>query len=99
MSDSVFVSHLVSQTRANIDFLQAQGHLTPEDAASIRSKLTETTDRTSARSANAPAPVSQPLKPVSPHKLHPPQPPQPIPSYPRAKALWDYNEDRRVLGL
>jgi len=93
MSDSAFVSHVVSQTRENIDFLQAQGYLTVDDAASIRSKLTETTGKTSGRSANAPAFPSPSNNQVSTYKPHPPQPPRPTPSYPRARALWAYNKD------
>lgn len=106
MSDSAFVSHLVSQTRANIDFLQTQGYLTIEDAASIQSKLATATIKTSEqsteRSTNLPISTPQPHTPApsyQPNPINSPQPlqpPQPTPSYPRAKALWGYNEDGKV---
>ncbi|KAF9650244.1 SH3-domain-containing protein [Thelephora ganbajun] len=101
MSDSTFVFHIVSQTRANIDFLQAQGYLTIEDAASIQSKLPAATVGTSERSASPPVPILQPYNPAPSHQPHPPnppQPPQPTPRYPRARALWAYNEDERELN-
>jgi len=101
MSDSPFVFHLVSQTRANIDFLQAQGYLTIEDAANIQSKLAAATVKPSEKSAVLPVPAPQHYTPAPSYQLHPPnppQPPQPIPSYPRARVLWAYNEDGRVCG-
>lgn len=93
MSDSAFASHLVSQTGANIDFLQDQGYLTPQDAASIRSKLAAATVKTSGKSVGSPVSIPQPHNQVSTYQPHPPQPPQPTPSYPKARALWAYNED------
>jgi len=102
MSDSVFIFHLVSQTRANIDFLQAQGYLTADDAATVQSKLAAATVKTSEKSANLPVSTPQPFTPAPSYQLHPPippQPPQPTPSYPRARALWAYNEDGRVRNL
>lgn len=102
MSDSAFASHLVSQTRANVEFLQTQGYLTVEDAASIRAKLADATLKTSERLTSTPASAHEVHKPVPTSQVHPPrppEPPQPTPSYPRAKALWAYNEDRRVRGF
>jgi hypothetical protein len=96
MSDSAFVSHLVSQTRANIDFLQAQGYLTKADATNIQSKLATANIKASDESANPPVSIPQPHNQVSTYQPHPPQPTQPTPSYPRARALWAYNEDGRV---
>jgi len=95
MSDSAFVSHLVSQTRANIDFLQAQGYLTKADATNIQSKLATANIKASDESANPPVSIPQPYNQVSTYQPHPPQPTQPTPSYPRARALWAYNEDGR----
>ena len=99
MSDSAFISHLVSQTRANVDFLQAQGYLTKADATNIQSKLATANIKASDKSANPPISIPQPHNQVSTYQPHPPQPPQlpqPTPSYPRARALWTYNEDGRV---
>lgn len=99
MSDSAFVSHLVSQTRANIDFLHTQGYLTVDDAANIQSKLATATVKTSDKAVNLPVPAHQQHTPTpghQPHPPNPPQPPQPTPSYPRARVLWAYNEDGRV---
>jgi len=98
MSDSAFVFHLVSQTRANIDFLQAQGCLTVEDAASIQSKLAAATLKTPERSTSIPVPTPQPHIPPPNYQPNPPNPPkhpQPTPSYPKARALWGYNQDGR----
>jgi len=98
MSDSAFVFHLVSQTRANIDFLQAQGCLTVEDAASIQSKLAAATVKTPERSTSMPVPTPQPHIPPPNYQLNspnPPKPPQPTLNYPKARALWGYNEDGR----
>lgn len=110
MSDSIFVSHIISQTRANIDFLQAQGHLTVEDAANMRSKLAEANAKAPGKPVNTPVstpwlpldPVPTYYQPHPPHPSQPPQPPQltsppqPTPNYSRARALWAYNEDGRV---
>ena len=102
MSDSAFVFHLVSQTRANIDFLQAQGYLTVENAASIQSKLATATIKAPDKSTNLPVSTPKPYTPALSRQPSPPnppqllQPPQPTPSYPRARALWGYNEDGRV---
>ncbi|KAF9790280.1 SH3 domain-containing protein [Thelephora terrestris] len=98
MSNSAFVSHVVSQTQANIDFLQAQGYLTTEEVTIIRSKLAAATVKASDKSADSPLSFPQPHNQVStyqPHPPHLPQPPQPIPSYPKARALWPYNEDKK----
>jgi len=98
MSDSAFVFHLVSQTRANVDFLQAQGCLTVEDAASIQSKLAAATLKTPERSTSIPVPTPQPhiLPPnYQSNSPDPPKPPQPFPNYPKGRALWGYNEDGR----
>ena len=99
MSDSAFVSHLVSQTRANVDFLQAQGYLTAEDAGSIQSKLTAATVKPSEKSPVLQAPTPQHYTPAPSYQLHPPNPPQPrkpTPSHPKARVLWPYNEDGKV---
>ena len=99
MSDSAFVFHLVSQTRANVDFLQAQGYLTVEDAASIQSKLATATIKTSEKSTSLPVSTPQPHTRAPSYQPNPPSPPQPLQptqSYPRARALWGYNEDGRV---
>jgi len=98
MSDSTFVFHLVSQTRANIDLLQAQGYLTVEDAANIQSKLAAATVKTSDKSATPPVSIPQhhiPAPAYQPNPPNPPQPQQPTPSYPKARVLWAYNEDGR----
>jgi hypothetical protein len=105
MSNSAFVSHVVSQTQANIDFLQAQGYLTIEEVTIIRSKLAAATVKASDKSADSPLSFPQPHNQVSTYQPHPPQPPhlpqppQPIPSYPKARALWPYNEDKKVCLL
>jgi len=91
MSDSAFAFHLVSQTRDNIDFLEAQGYITVEDAADIQSKLAAATVKKPERSAKLP--VSTPAPSHQPHRPNPPQPSQPTISHPRARALWAYNED------
>jgi len=96
MSDSAFVFHLVSQTRANVDFLQAQGYLTIEDAANIQSKLAAATVKPSEKSPVPPVSIPQHYTPAPSYQLHPPnppQPPQPTTTYPRARVLWAYNED------
>lgn len=98
MSDSAFVAHLISQTQANVEFLHAQGYLTTEDAASIRSKLGTPAVKTSEKSVNLPVPTPHPYDSTpsfQPHPPHPPQPPQSTQSHPRAKAIWAYNEDGR----
>ena len=97
MSDSAFLFHLVSQTRANVDFLQAQGYLTVEDAANIQSKLAGATVKTSERTVNLPVPA--PVQSYQPPPPNPPQPPQPIPNHPKARVLWAYNEDGRVCNF
>jgi LAS seventeen-binding protein 1/2 len=100
MSDPAYISHIVSQTRANVDFLQAQGYLTVEDAASIRSKLANSSLKTYGNlSVNIPVSTSQSRNPIPTYQSNyprPPQLPQLTPSYPRARALWAYNEDGRV---
>ena len=94
MSDPVLVSYLVSQTQANIDFLQSQGYLTLEDAVNIRSKLVAvTTFKKSDKSSNTPAPVPLPQDHSSTHQ---PPPSQPASNCSKAKALWAYNEDGKV---
>lgn len=104
MSDSAFVFHIVSQTRANIDFLQAQGYLTVEDASNIQSKIAAATVKTSDKSAKLPVSTPQPQHhtPAPSYQPHPPNPPllpQPTPSYPKARVLWAYNEDGRVRNV
>ena len=118
MSDSAFVSHLVSQTRANIDFLQAQGYLSVQDAANIQAKLASATVKApSEKSVNMPVSTLQPYTPAPSHQPNPPNPPNPsnlpnppnlpnplhlpqsTPIYPKARALWPYNEDGRVRNL
>lgn len=99
MSDPAFVFHLVSQTRANVDFLQAQGYLTVEDAAKIQSKLAAATVKPSEKSPVPPVPIPQHHTPAPSYQLHPPeppQPPQPATSHPKARVLWPYNEDGKV---
>lgn len=93
MSDSTFVSHIVSQTRENILFLQDQGCLTVADATAVLSKLPAVpTKATGVKSVNPPVSTPQPPTQVSIPQPHPTQPPKPTPSYPRARAIWAYNE-------
>ena len=96
MSDSAFVFHLVSQTRANIDLLQAQGYLSMEEAAKIQSKLAAATVKSPEKSVKLPVPSPQHYSPAPSYQ---PPPPPPKPSYPKARVLWAYNEDGRVCNF
>lgn len=39
MTEAALIAHLISQTQANVSFLQSNGYLSPSDAADVQNKL------------------------------------------------------------
>ncbi|ESK88797.1 hypothetical protein Moror_17131 [Moniliophthora roreri MCA 2997] len=92
---SALLDHIISQTKANVDFLVAQNHISPETGREILSRLPKASDPASnlvdsTRNLNirSSPPTSSYVPPSGP-----PPPPFSNPNPVRAKALWGYNED------
>ncbi|KZT68769.1 SH3-domain-containing protein [Daedalea quercina L-15889] len=88
MADQAYLAHILSQTRANIDFLAAHNHISRADADLLRARLP------SANAASAlPVEEINNLSVSAPgRRVVPPPPPRSAPTQ-RARALWAYNED------
>ncbi|KAF8920172.1 SH3 domain-containing protein [Mucidula mucida] len=90
---TALLNHIVAQTRANVEFLVSQHQLTDTAAKEIIAKLPAPSDPHVDSLAND----TQNLLIRAP-----PPPPAPVPSYtspqpgfPKARAIWGYNEDRK----
>lgn len=101
---SALLNHVLSQTKANLEFLVSQNYISNADASGIISKLSaidttasasdvlSITDRTrqlNMNSNNERDRASSPPRAVMPTKR--PVPPPLAPRVQQAKAIWDYN--------
>lgn len=84
---AVFLSHIVSQIRANVDFLVEQNCLSSTDADAFIAKLPSSSPR-----AVVGVPVPRALPPRAPAL---PQRSQQV----KARAMWAYNENNEVCNL
>lgn len=102
-SETVFLSHIISQTQANVSFLAAHNYISGTDASDILNRLAEAQAKgiasnsttTLANSVSSLSIVGPPQPSITPPPARRAVPPPP-PRYQRAKALWAYNEDGRV---
>ncbi|KAJ3474577.1 hypothetical protein NLI96_g12381 [Meripilus lineatus] len=102
-NETAFLSHIISQTQANISFLVANNYLSSTDASDMISRLAEAqakgiANRSTSTIGNSISnlsitPPPQPSVTPPPARRNVPPPP---PRYIRARALWAYNEDGRV---
>ncbi|KAL4247939.1 hypothetical protein ABKN59_008943 [Abortiporus biennis] len=103
--DTLFLSHIISQTQANVSFLAAHDYLSAADASDIMSRLAAAQTRgiTSGGSAPRAADITSGLQDLSisaptskvpkADKVPKPAPPPPAPRTQKARALWAYNEN------
>ncbi|KAK1233091.1 hypothetical protein PQX77_003731 [Marasmius sp. AFHP31] len=92
------LDHILSQTKANVEFLMAQSHLSPETGREILNRLPPPSDPVNAltdntRNLNL---SSGPGFGIAPPTGPPPPNYPPSPNVQRAKAIWGYNEEGSV---
>lgn len=97
---ATLLSHVLSQTHANVLFLASQNYISSSEATEIITRLSQgpsspSTDSVAASMQNlavGPARVPSPARRGVP-------PPPPRNNTKRARAIWPYNEDGRVSPL
>lgn len=104
MAEQAYLVHLISRLTADVQFLSAQGALSPEDSASIQSKLSSAS-LPSSHGPNALIKLEQQTSSLSLSNVGPPgggrvvpPPPAPKPAslepqpapVKRVRAVWDY---------
>ncbi|KAG6827668.1 hypothetical protein H0H92_010830 [Tricholoma furcatifolium] len=78
------LAHIVSQIKANVDFLVSQNHLSSADASAFLAKL-PSSGLTSTPNVSSPFPAAR-------GRAVPPPAPAPAKQQAQARALWAYNE-------
>lgn len=103
-SDPALLVHIAAGVERDIEFLVAQNYLTRADASGILNKLSNisanaghNTPSQQSRASPFPTAFSAPATPGSVGRRSvPPAPAAPVQVYPKARALWAYNENGEV---
>ncbi|TDL16477.1 SH3-domain-containing protein [Rickenella mellea] len=95
--NDALLAHIISQTKANIDFLISQNYITVADAEKLTSKLTSHSDSNALSEQAAGLSLDAQPRAPSPARYIVPSTRRTVPPPPsrvvRARALWDYNEN------